>query len=223
MPRSPYTVAEVMTTPVVALHAGAGFKEIAATLKKWQVTAMPVLDGERRVIGVVSEADLLAKEEFHDRQPGMIEQQRQLDRTAKAGSVVAGDLMTAPALTVRADATLPQAARVMARNRIKRLPVVDGSGVLKGIVSRSDLLKVFLRSDDDIAAEIRQEVVERVFPVSHQGVQVEVGEGVVTLTGTVPERDLIPLAERLAHTVEGVVAVECVLGTPPYAAGSPAA
>ncbi|MFB7559324.1 CBS domain-containing protein [Streptomyces brevispora] len=221
MPRSPYTVGEVMTAPVVALYAGAGFKEIAATLKKWRITAMPVLDGERRVIGVVSEADLLAKEEFHDRQPGMIEQQR-LDRTAKAGSVSAGDLMTAPALTVRADATLPQAARIMARNRVKRLPVVNGDGVLTGVVSRSDLLKVFLRPDDDIAAEVRRDVVELVFPVSHRHVHVTVSEGVVTLTGTVPERDHISLAERLAHTVEGVVAVECVLSSPPYVTGSPA-
>ncbi|MBO0916185.1 CBS domain-containing protein [Streptomyces laculatispora] len=221
MPRSPYTVGKVMTTPVVAVQAGAGFKEIADTLKRWQVTAMPVLDGERRVIGVVSEADLLAKEEFHDRPPGMIDQMRGLDRTAKAGAIVAGDLMSAPALTVHAEATLPQAARIMAHNRVKRLPVVDGDGVLRGVVSRSDLLKVFLRTDDDIADEVRREVIDRVFPVSHRGVQVTVGEGVVTLTGTVPERDLIPLAQRLAHTVEGVVAVECVLGVPPYGSGAP--
>ncbi|MFJ8383968.1 CBS domain-containing protein [Streptomyces sp. NPDC094438] len=214
MTNSRYTVADVMTTTVVTVTPDAGFKEIVAAMTQWQVAAVPVIEGEGRVVGVISEADLLAKEEFHRHRPGMIEQMRRLDDTAKAGSTHARELMTAPAVTVHADATLPQAARLMAGRRVKRLPVVDNRDVLKGIVSRADLLKVFLRSDDDLASEVRREVVDRLFPVSHHGVRVDVEDGVVTLSGTIRDSSLIPVAERLAHTVEGVVAVNCALTGP---------
>ncbi|MET9885635.1 CBS domain-containing protein [Streptomyces sp. NPDC006430] len=216
MTSTPYTVSDVMTTKVVAVTPTAQFKEIAAAMAQWKVTALPVVEGEGRVVGVVSEADLLPKEEFHAHRPGMIEQMRRLGATAKAGSMQADELMTAPAVTVHADATLPQAARLMADRRIKRLPVVDADGALKGIVSRADLLKVFLRPDDELAEEIRREVVRRLFPLSHSEVEVEVSHGVATLTGRVRDGDLIPVAARLARAVEGVVSVHCLLvGEPP--------
>ncbi|MGW0750494.1 CBS domain-containing protein [Streptomyces sp. NPDC002587] len=214
MTSTPYTVGDVMTTTVVAVTPAAGFKEIATAMERWKVTAVPVVEGEGRVVGVVSEADLLTKEEFQAHRPGLIEQMRRLGDTAKAGSVRAEELMTTPAVTVRADATLPQAARMMADRRIKRLPVVDADGALKGIVSRADLLKVFLRTDDDLAAEVRREVVERVFPLSHGDVTVDVAQGVVTLTGPVRDPHLIPVAARLARAVEGVVGVHCRLEGP---------
>ncbi len=159
------------------------------------------------MVGVVSEADLLAKEEFHERRPGMIEQMRRLGDTAKAGSTCAEQLMTSPAVTVRPTATLPQAARLMAERHVKRLPGVDADGTLNGIVSRADLLKVFLRSDDELAAEIRHEVVEPLFPVSRKALKVDVTHGVVTLTGKVRDAHLIPMATRLAQAVEGIVSV----------------
>lgn len=211
MVSTPYTVGDVMTRTVVAVERDAQFKEIVAAMEQWKVTAMPVVEGEGRVVGVVSEADLLPKEEFHDTEPGLIVQMQNLSDTAKAGAVRAGDLMTTPAVTVRADATLPQAARTMARQRIKRLPVVDADGTLQGILSRADLLKVFLRPDDDLAAEVRRDVVDRLFTVSRYNVRVDVTDGVVTLTGTVRDGALIPVAERLAHAVEGVVEVNCRL------------
>ncbi|RSS93117.1 CBS domain-containing protein [Streptomyces sp. WAC05292] len=210
----PYTVADVMTTEVVAVTPDTGFKDIAAAMRRWKVTALPVVEGEGRVVGVVSEADLLPKEEFHEHRPGMIEQMRRLADTAKAGSVTAGELMTSPAVTVGPDATLPGAARLMAVRHVKRLPVVDGGGTLRGIVSRSDLLKVFLRPDEELAAEIRRTVVERLFPLSHGAVGVTVEHGVATLTGPVRDERLIPVAERLAHAVEGVVDVRCLLRAP---------
>ncbi|MEV5937220.1 CBS domain-containing protein [Streptomyces sp. NPDC051994] len=214
MADSRYTVADVMTTTVVTVTPDAGFKEIVAALGRWRVTAVPVIEGEARVVGVVSEADLLTKEEFQGQQPGMIEQMRRLDETAKAGSSLAKDLMTSPAVTIHADATLPQAARLMAGRGVKRLPVVDNSGVLKGIVSRADLLKVFLRSDADLATEVRGEVVDRLFAVSHQHVRVHVEDGIVTLSGSVRDSDLIPIAERLALAIEGAVDVNCTLTGP---------
>ncbi|MFI8451419.1 CBS domain-containing protein [Streptomyces erythrochromogenes] len=211
MTSTPYTVADVMTTQVIAVTPDTGFKDLAAAMERWKVTALPVVEGEGRVVGVVSEADLLPKEEFHDHHPGLMEQMRRLGDTAKAGSTRAENLMTTPAVTIRPDATLPQAARLMADRHIKRLPVVDADGTLKGIVSRADLLKVFLRSDEDLAAEIRQSVVERLFPLSHDAVKVTVSQGVATLAGQVRDRTLIPMAERLTHAVEGVVDVRCRL------------
>ncbi|WP_327365574.1 CBS domain-containing protein [Streptomyces sp. NBC_01217] len=209
-----YTVDDVMTKTVVTVTPDTEFKEIAAAMERCKVSAVPVVEGGGRVVGVVSEADLLPKEEFHERGPGMIEDMRRLDDTAKAGSVRAEELMTSPAVTVRPDTLLPQAARLMAALRVKRLPVVDADGGLKGIVSRADLLKVFLRSDDELAAEIRREVVNRLFPASHRDVNVSVTRGVATLTGRVRDPALVPVAARLAQSVEGVVGVDCRIEGP---------
>ncbi|MGW2183198.1 CBS domain-containing protein [Streptomyces sp. NPDC001732] len=209
-----YTVNDVMTEAVVTVTPATEFKEIADAMERWQVTAVPVVEDGDRVVGVVSEADLLPKEEFHDYPPGMIDHMRRLGDTAKAGSVRAEELMTSPAITIEPGAPLPQAARLMADRRVKRLPVVDADGRLKGIVSRADLLKIFLRPDDDLAAEIRREVVDRLFPDSHRDVKVGVTWGVATLTGHVPDAALIPVAARLAQSVEGVVSVECRLEGP---------
>ncbi|MFD0373795.1 CBS domain-containing protein [Streptomyces sp. NPDC127112] len=211
MTSTPYTVADVMTTRVIAVTPVTGFKDIAAAMKRWKVTALPVVEGEGHVVGIVSEADLLPKEEFHEHRPGLIEQMHRLGDTAKAGSTRAENLMTTPTVTIRPDATLPQAARLMADRHIKRLPVVDADGTLLGIVSRADLLKVFLRNDEDLADEIRRSVVERLFPISHDGITVTVTQGIATLTGSVRDDHLIPLAERLARSVEGVVDIRCRL------------
>ncbi|NML51089.1 CBS domain-containing protein [Streptomyces sp. R302] len=206
-----FTVADVMTKKVVAVRPDAPFKEIVAAMERWKVTALPVLEGEGRVVGVVSEADLLLKEELHDHRLGMIEQLRRRDATVKAGSDRAAELMTTPAVTVRPEASLPRAARLMATRRVKRLPVVDADGMIQGLVSRSDLLKVFLRSDEELADEVRHEVVGHLFPLSRDRIEVRVEAGVVTLTGDVRDSTLIPLAERLTRAVEGVVDVRCGL------------
>jgi CBS domain-containing protein len=119
--------------------------------------------------------------------------------------VTAGELMSSPAVTVHADAPLAEAARIMARRHVKRLPVVDGVGLLQGIVSRGDLLKVFLRPDEEIAGEIRHSVLGRL--PSTGSLTVEVTDGVVTLGGSLPDRTLVPVAARALRTVEGVVDV----------------
>ncbi|MFF0622298.1 CBS domain-containing protein [Streptomyces sp. NPDC004296] len=207
MTHNPHTVGEVMTRTVVAVGQGARFKEIVATMERWKVSALPVLAGEGRVIGVVSEADLLPKEEFRDAAPERVEQRRRLDDLRKAGGLTAADVMSAPAMTVHADDTLAQAARTMVRKSVKRLPVVDGRGMLEGIVSRADLLKVFLRSDEELAAEVRTEIVDRLFTGTHPKVEVSVRDGVVTLHGPVRDSALLPVAARLVRAVEGVVDV----------------
>ncbi|MGW2987522.1 CBS domain-containing protein [Streptomyces goshikiensis] len=211
MTSTPYTVADVMSSRVIAVTPSTGFKDIAAAMKRWKVTALPVIEGEGRVVGVVSEADLLPKEEFHEHGPGLVEQMRRLGDTAKAGSTRAEELMTAPAVTIRPDATLPRAARLMADRHVKRLPVVDADGTLQGMVSRADLLKVFLRTDEELTAEIRHEVVERLFPLSRKTVRVTVSQGIATLTGEVRDRDVTPMAEHFTRSVEGIVDVRCRL------------
>ncbi|MFJ8942576.1 CBS domain-containing protein [Streptomyces sp. NPDC102395] len=205
---SPHIVSDVMTHTVAAIGRGASFKETVRMMHDWKVSALPVLEGEGRVVGVVSEADLLPKEEFRDSDPDRQTQLRRLSDLAKAGAVTAGELMTSPALTVRADATLAQAARAMAHAKVKRLPVVDELGMLQGIVSRADLLKVFLRDDEGIAEEVRREVVSYLFPAPTSAVRVTVLDGIVTLSGRIRDTSLVPVAARLIRAVEGVVDVE---------------
>ncbi|GGN80039.1 hypothetical protein GCM10011579_065140 [Streptomyces albiflavescens] len=219
---TPHIVSDVMTHTVAAIGRGANFKEIVRMMQEWRVSALPVLEGEGRVVGVVSEADLLPKEEFRDSDPDRYTQLRRLSDLAKAGAVTAGDLMTSPPLTVHANATLAQAARIMARARVKRLPVVDDLGMLEGIVSRTDLLKVFLREDEDIAEEVRREVVAYLFPSPVSAVRVEARDGVVELIGRIRDTSLVPVAARLIRAVEGVVDVEFDLDEPVRTSGATA-
>lgn len=200
MSGSHYTVSDVMTHTAIAIGRDAPYKEIVALLDQWKVSALPVLEGEGRVVGVVSEADLLAKEEFRGEEPGPGE----FAEVAKARAVRAGELMSTPAVTVHADATLAEAARIMARRKVKRLPVVNEIGMLEGVVSRSDLLKVFLRSDEEIEAEIRRSVLGG---SALTALDVSVVKGMATLRGELADRTLVPLLVRAVRAVEGVVDV----------------
>ncbi|MEV6329933.1 CBS domain-containing protein [Streptomyces sp. NPDC051909] len=205
MPAPHHTVSDVMTHTAIAIGRDAPYKEIVALMDEWKVSALPVLEGEGRVVGVVSEADLLPKEEFRSVEP----RPEEFDEAAKARAVRAGELMSSPAVTVHPDATLAEAARIMARRKVKRLPVVNEIGLLEGVVSRSDLLKVFLRDDAEIAAEIRRSVLGG---PALTGLDVTVTEGVATLRGALPDQALIPLLVRAVRAVEGVVDVRMDLG-----------
>lgn len=211
---TPHVVGDVMTRTVVTVGRGTVFKEIVRLMRDRRISAVPVVEAGGRVVGVVSEADLLPKEEFRDSDPDRYTQLRRLADLAKAGAVTAEELMTTPALTVGSGETLARAARTMARARVKRLPVVDAGGVLVGVVSRADLLKVFLRTDEEIAEEVRREVVAYLFPSPDSAVRVNVRDGVVRLGGRVRDTSLVPVAARLVRAVEGVVSVDFDL-TPP--------
>ncbi|MGZ9934788.1 CBS domain-containing protein [Streptomyces sp. NC-S4] len=213
MPASRYTVSDVMTHTAVAIGREASYKEIVELMDQWKVSAVPVLEGEGRVVGVVSEADLLPKEEFRRDDPVLPDQ---LEEASKAGGVLAEELMSTPAVTVHPDATLAEAARIMARKHVKRLPVVNGVGMLEGVVSRSDLLKVFLRPDEEIGEEIRDSVLAGLAPPVH--LQASVKEGVVTLRGSLRDRALVPLMARAVRAVEGVVDVRMELEGQPTGA-----
>ncbi|MCC9306104.1 CBS domain-containing protein [Kitasatospora sp. RB6PN24] len=193
------TVGEVMTHAVIAVGRDAGYRQILEKLQEWRVSAVPVLAGDGRVIGVVSEADLLL---HGDRDPG------------HAGRLTARELMSAPAVCVHPDSPTALAAREMAHYRLKRLPVIDGDGLLVGIVSRSDLLKVYLREDQELADQVRFEVLALLRPEQAAGVEVSAMEGRISLTGTLPDADLLPVLERMVRAVPGVVDVEANLVSP---------
>lgn len=198
------TVGDVMTHTVVAVGHDADVKRIVRTMREWNVSALPVLEGDGRVIGIVSEADLLPKEERKapgsrsHRPPETAEEHR------KAAGSTAADVMTTYAVTVRPDTLVSEAARIMAERSIKRLPVTDSAGYLRGIVSRGDVLSVFLRPDEEIAEEIRHEVIG---PLARTfgAVEVAVMDGVVTLSGDLQDPDVVPLVVRMVLSVEGVV------------------
>ncbi|MFF4113206.1 CBS domain-containing protein [Streptomyces sp. NPDC001714] len=206
---TPHIVSDVMTQTVVSVGRQASFKELVQLMRDWQVSALPVVEGEGRVVGVVSEADLLQTEEARDGDLDLPRSRlRRIADLTKAGAVTAEALMTSPALTTRPDATLAEAARTMAHAKVKRLPVVDELGLLQGVVSRADLLKVFLRGDEEIAEEVRREVVSYLFPPPASALRVDVQDGVVKLVGRIRDTALVPAAARLVRAVEGVVDVE---------------
>ncbi|WP_406457632.1 CBS domain-containing protein [Streptomyces sp. NBC_00876] len=199
-----------MTHTAVAIGSRAPYKEIVRLMAEWKVSALPVLAGEGRVVGVVSEADLLPKEALRRDDPGCL---GPLDETSKAGAVLAEDLMSSPAVTLHADATIAEAAQIMARKRVKRLPVVNDLGLLEGVVSRGDLLKVFLRPDAELGAEIRNRVLGQISPPLRIDASVE--DGVVTLSGSLRDRSMVPLLVRAVRAVEGVVDVRMDLDESP--------
>ncbi|MFC8340527.1 CBS domain-containing protein [Streptomyces rubiginosohelvolus] len=204
---TPHTVSDVMSHAPVAVGSHASYRQVVELMAESKVSALPVLAGEGRVVGVVSEADLLHKEAFRGSGPPAA---AQLDEAFKSAAVLVEDLMSSPAVTVHADAPLAEAARIMARKHVKRLPVVNSEGMLEGVVSRGDLLKVFLRPDEDLLAEIRREVLQPISPPSDLDATVE--EGVVTLKGSVADRSMVPVLAKAARAVEGVVDVRMDLG-----------
>jgi len=184
-----------------------------------QASAVPVLTKNGHVAGMVSEADILRKEERAFRRLGTGLPRKTRQQGAQAEARCAGELMPSPAITIHPDAPVGAAARLMNGHRIRRLPVVDPSGKLIGIVSRRDLLSVFLRPDEEIAAEVHG-MLTGILLAEPEGVQVTVRDGVVILSGSLARPNLIPVAERLASGVDGVVAV---IGKLAIRAGSAAA
>ena len=212
------TVKDVMTTRVIFVRKGASFREMAATLREHRISAFPVLDDDRKVIGVVSEADLLTKQALdsgEDGMPGMITGLLRYREQAKARGITAGDLMTSPPVTVRPEDTVEHAARLMYMRRVKRLPVVNATGRLVGIISRADVLSVFDRPDSEIRAEITNDVMREEFLIDPKRLTVAVKDGVVTLEGT-PGNTVVghEILRRVRH-VQGVVAVRDRLSYPP--------
>jgi CBS domain-containing protein len=210
-------VRDVMTKKVVTVDRLTPFSDIVRLLTEHRISGVPVVMMGRRVAGVVSEADLLALEDEEVRRARMhanaTGRWRRPLRRAHWG-LTAGALMSAPAVTIYPEATIPHAAQIMASRHIRRMPVVGQDGRLIGIVTRRDLLSVFLRPDGEIAERVR-ELLDDVLPVDPASVTATVRDGIVILTGnpeTPEDRELTPAAIRLIWDVDGVIDVSNRLG-----------
>jgi CBS-domain-containing membrane protein len=200
-----WCVGDVMTTDVAAVGVDTGYKEIADLLVARSVSAVPVVDAQRRVIGVVSEADLLAKLQLAEPTRGHPLLSRRRGDAAKAAGDTAAELMTSPAATIRSAATVSRAARLMEAAHVKRLPVVDDDGRLIGVVSRRDLVRLYAQPDETIRDCVRD--VLRALWVDLSTIEVRVDDGIVTLGGTVDRRSTAAIALRFTQAVPGVVDV----------------
>lgn len=203
-----------MTTSVVAVREDASFKEMAAMLRARRFSAFPVVDDAGRVIGVVSEGDLLVKIAVQADGTSVLAALRHFREDDKAAGITAGDLMTVPAVTIGPQAPVAEAARLMYDRRVKRLPVVNEAGRLMGIVSRVDVLSVFSRPDDDIRDEIVRQVLPGITLAAPGNFKVAVRDGIVTMSGeprTAQQSHAI--IDSVRH-VQGVVGIRDRLGGP---------
>lgn len=182
-------VADLMTLTPITVGRATSSKEVARLLRNFDITAMPVVDEAGRPVGVVSEADLLRR-----RPPG--------------GAATAERLMTSPAVTARPEWSVVRAARLMQRHGVKRLPVIDKAGRVTGVLSRSDLIGLFLRPDHAIQQEILEDVLTRTLGLTPSAITVDVDDGLVTLSGALPRPDLLPVAIRLCQSTDGVIDVD---------------
>ncbi len=203
-------VEDLMSREVVTVAPETPLKDVAALLVEQRISGVPVVDHDREVVGVVSEADILVKERGpRPRHGGLLgwlldggvpDDERLAARTARAA-------MTCPAITVGARAPVAEAARLMTEKGIKRLPVVSSNDILVGIVTRSDLVRAFARSDEEILREIRDDVVRQTLWIEGAGPTVRVDRGEVTLAGELERRSEVELLERFVARVPGVVSV----------------
>jgi CBS domain-containing protein len=189
-------VRDIMTTGVMIVRPDTPGRTIADMFGEHRVSGFPVIDSAGKVVGVVTETDLVA----------LVAGRRRRGRGA-TGDATAGDLMSRPAVTVGPDDSVKTAALLMHKRRLQRLPVVDGDGRLAGIVSRSDVLSVFRRSDEDIRREVTQDVIADGFFTDPARFTVTVHNGIVTLEGAPGSAVLgADIASQVEH-LEGVVAV----------------
>lgn len=198
---------DVMTREVITATPEMGYKELADRMVNHAVSALPVVDADGRVLGVVSEADLLAKLEYGghtERHP--LTARRFRAARAKAAGDTARELMTAPAVTVRVTETVTVAARRLDAARVRRLPVIDNTGRLVGILSRRDLVGLYTRSDKEIQATLEETVVTALW-LDPSTVDITIADGIVTLTGQVDRRTTAAVLVNFVHATPGVVDV----------------
>ena len=203
------TVSDVMTRRVHVASPVTPFKLLVRLIEENRVSAIPIVDQGGMPVGIVSEADLLLKERQSEiaSSPSLFHARRHRIDLAKAEGIIASDLMSSPAITIASDATLTQAARQMQERNVRQLVVIDERGRIAGIVSRSDLLQVFLRTDEDL----REDIVEKIIPailIDQAGpIEVNVRANVVTLSGEVDRRSDSEILARLTRDLDGVVGV----------------
>jgi CBS domain-containing protein len=201
---------ELMTKDVLAVSPERSLKEVAELLARNRISGVPVVDAERRVIGVVSEADIVEKEAGEEHR-GLLSWIASGRRPPKLEARTVGEAMTAPPLTASPGQDVAEAARLMTERQVNRLPIVNVQGELVGIVTRADLVRAFVRSDGEIARELRDDVILGALWIDPTPIDVSVSDGGVTLAGEVETKADAQLVERLAARVPGVVSVHSQL------------
>jgi len=210
------TVKDVMTADVVGVRRDTSFKDMVGMLSMSRISALPVVDEAEHVIGVVSEADMLIKEADQGGDPGFFTGIRRRRDHEKAAGICAADLMSSPAIVIRPDEPVQHAARLMYDRGVKRLVVVDDAGHLLGIVTRSDVLGVFGRPDEDIRREVTGEVILSAFLTDPRMFDVRVRDGIVTIAGQPETSELGQQIVAAVRRLDGVVAVHDQLSYPEY-------
>lgn len=203
-------VEDVMTTDVCTVRPETSLKEAAEILARRRISGLPVVDPENHVVGVLSEADILYKERGGSDKKGFLERWLTLplpELEAKLAARTVGESMSAPAVTIGPRRPLTEAANAMIDDGVNRLPVVDDDAKLIGIVTRADLVRAFVRSDDEIATEIRDDVLRRSLWMEPDAVEVVVENGEVRLTGEVETKADAELIPAFVQRVPGVVSV----------------
>jgi CBS domain-containing protein len=201
-------ITDVMATQVVSVQPDTSFRDMVRCLTEHQIGALPVVDPDGHLLGIVSETDLVRKEEHQPQSPG-----RFLARFAKrmespgVDGTTAADFMSTPVITIPPGASLMTAARLLHEHDVRHLPVVDARGRLVGIVARRDLLSVFLQAEDDLRHQIIAKVLHGTFNIPADAVTVEVREGVATLSGRVPWRSSAREIVDRVRALDGVVEV----------------
>ncbi len=198
-----------MTTRVHVASPETPFKLLVRLIEENRISAVPIVDHSGIPVGVVSESDLLFKERRGElaSEPDLLHPRRRRKERAKAGGLVASDVMTAPPITIKSDCRLVEAARVTQERNVRRLIVVDERGKISGIVSRSDLLQVFLRSDEELLEEIVENLIPPLMLIMERPIVVQVRDNVVTLRGDVDRKSDAEILGRLTTELDGVVDV----------------
>lgn len=198
-------VADLMTVDVLSVRPETSLKDVARILSTCGISGLPVVDGEERVVGVISEADILAKERRPRRESLLRRLRGERGDGAKSSARTAGEAMSAPAITIGPRRWVDAAAALMLDRGIKRLPVVDDDGRLVGIVTRADLVTAFVSSDERIAHEIREVILRRELWLDPEAFELTVREGEVELAGATDSAHLQELLEQRIRLVPGVV------------------
>jgi CBS-domain-containing membrane protein len=188
-------VVDLMTTEVIAVSRETGLREAARLMFRNRVSGLPVTEPDGTLAGIITEADFLR-----------LEVERQEGKRAQNDTV--GDVMSRGVVTVRPDVEIYEAAKIMATQEVKRLPVVDDDDRLLGVISRADIVSLFTRPDDVIEDEIREDLIRRVMSIDPDGIQVDVANGVVILRGEVETRGEARMLEELTNRLDGVLRVE---------------
>lgn len=205
-------VLDLMSTEVISVRRETTLREAARLMISAGVSGLPVTDDRGKLVGIVTEADFLEKEleREHPHRPGLLGALFDASSSLAEAETV-GEVMSEDVVTIGHDASLAEAARVMTSHRVKRLPIVDPEGNLRGVISRHDIVEAFTRPDEVIEDEIREDVIRRLLFLDPDSIDVRVEDGVVMMAGELPTRSDVRLLEEMVRRLDGVIRTESSL------------